>query len=90
MRPTQAGWRQARSCAKVDAMTQRLERLNVKVVNSSALFPSCEICGSINYLTQNCQVGSPFTQNTSNQINDVNNFNPRPTDDPYSNTHNPD
>lgn len=53
--------------AKVDAMTQRLERLNVNVVNSSTPLPLYEICGSIDHLTNNYQVGSPFAQNTSDQ-----------------------
>jgi len=75
--------------AKVDAMTQRLERLNVNAVNSSAPPLSCEICGSIDHLTENCQVGSPFAQNTSDQVNYINNFNTRLTNDPYSNTYNP-
>ena len=74
---------------KVDAMTQRLEPLNVNAVNSSAPSPSCEICGSIDYLAENCQVRSPFAQNTSDQVNYVDNFNPRSTNDPYFNTYNP-
>ena len=45
--------------AKTDAMTQRLDRMNVNTVNSSVSFP-CEICGSIEHVTLNCQVGSPF------------------------------
>jgi len=69
-------------------MTQRLERLNVNAVNSSLPHPSCEICGYIDHLTEHCQVGSLFAQNTSDQVNYVNNFNPRPTNDPYSNTYN--
>jgi len=68
-------------------MTQRLDRMNVNAVNSSAP-PSCEICGSIDHLTLNCQVGSPFAQDI-NEVNYVNNFNPRPTSDLYSNTYNP-
>jgi len=46
--------------AKFDAMTQRLDRINVNAVNSSAP-PSCEICGSIEHVTLNCQVRSPFS-----------------------------
>jgi len=68
--------------AKVDAMTQRLNRMNVNAVNSSA--PSlCEICGFVDHLTLNCQVGRLFAQDT-NEVSYVNNFNPRPTNDPYS------
>jgi len=33
--------------AKVDAMSQTLERLNVNSVSSNCPSPSCEICGSI-------------------------------------------
>ena len=40
--------------AKVDAMTQRLDHLNVNSASSSAPPPSCEICGSADHLTMNC------------------------------------
>jgi len=46
--------------AKVDATTQRLGQMNVNPVNSSTPFP-CEICGSIEHVTLNCQVGNPFS-----------------------------
>ena len=39
--------------AKVDAMTQRLDRINANAVNSSAP-PPYEICGSIEHVTFNC------------------------------------
>jgi len=71
---------------KVDAITQRLDRMNVNAINSSAP-PPCEICGSVDHLTLNSQVGSLFAQAT-NEVNYVNNFNPTPTNDPYSNTYN--
>jgi len=45
--------------AKVDAMTHRLDQMNVNAVNYSAL-PPCKICGSIEHMTPNFQVGSPF------------------------------
>jgi len=61
--------------------------MDMNVVNSNAP-PPCEICGSIDHLTLNCQVGSHFTQDT-NEVNYVNNFNLRPTNGPYSNTYNP-
>ena len=38
---------------KLDAMTQRLDRMNVDAVNSRAPFP-CEICGSVEHVTLNC------------------------------------
>ena len=69
-------------------MTQRLERLNVNAVNSSSPSSSYVICGSIDHLTEHCQVGSPFAQNSTGQVNYVNNFNSRSTNDPYSNTYN--
>ena len=45
-------------------MTQRLDHINVNAVNSSVP-PPCEICGSIEYVTLNYQVGSPFSQDSS-------------------------
>ena len=73
--------------AKVDATTQRLDGMNINAVNSSAPSP-CEIYGSIMHITLNCQVGSPFSQDP-NEVHYVQNFNPRLTNDPYSNTDNP-
>ena len=75
--------------AKVDAMTQRLGHLNVNVVGSNAPSPSCEICGSVDHLTTNCQVRRPFAQDNSNQVNYVNNYNLRLINDPSSNIYNP-
>jgi len=72
---------------KVDVVTQRLDRMNVNAVNSSAPSP-CEICGSVEHMTLNCQVGSPFFQDP-NEVNYVKNFNSRPTNNAYSNTYNP-
>lgn len=66
--------------AKVDAMTKRLDQLNVNAVNSSALSP-CEICGSIEHIFLNYQVRSPFSQDP-NEVNYIQNFNPRSTKDP--------
>jgi len=39
--------------AKVDAMTRRLDRMNVNAMNSSAPSPY-EICGSVEHVTLNC------------------------------------
>jgi len=69
-------------------MTQRLDRMNVNAVNSSAPSPY-EICSSIEHVTLNCQIGCPFAQGPS-QVNYVQNFNPRTTNDPYSSAYNPD
>ena len=55
--------------AKVNAMTQRLDRMNVNAVNSSAPSP-CEICGSIEHVALNCRVGIHFSQDPS-QLNYV-------------------
>ena len=63
-------------------MTQRLDQMNVNAVNSSVPSP-CEICGSIKHVTLNYQVGCPISQDPS-EVNYVQNFNPRLTDDPYS------
>jgi len=73
--------------AKVDVMTQRLNQMNINVVNSSTPSPD-EICGSIEHITLNCQVGGPFFKDP-NEVHYVQNFNLRPTNDPYSNTYNP-
>jgi len=62
--------------------------MNVNVVNSSA-HSHCEICGLIEHISLNCQVRSPFSQDPV-EVNYVQNFNPRPTNDPYSNTYNSD
>ena len=45
--------------AKVHAMTQRLNQLNVNVANSSASSP-CEICCSIEHISLHCPVRSPL------------------------------
>ena len=63
--------------AKVDAMTHRLDRSNVDVVNSSAP-PPCAICDLVEPVTINYQVGSPFTQDTSEEVNYVNITQDRP------------
>jgi len=68
-------------------MTQRLDFMNVNAMNSSAPSP-CEICSSVEHVTLNYQVGSPFSQDP-NEVNYVQNFNSRLTNDPYSNTYNP-
>jgi len=68
-------------------MTKRLDQQNVNAVNFSAS-PLYEICGSIEHTSLHCPVGRPFSQG-SDEVNYVQNFNPRPTNDPYSNTYNP-
>ena len=46
--------------AKMDAMTQILDRLNVNAVNSCALSPSCDRCDSLDHVTENFQFENPF------------------------------
>ena len=50
--------------AKVDAMTQRLDRMNINAVNFSTHSPY-EICGSIEHVTLNSQVGGSFSKDPS-------------------------
>jgi len=66
--------------AKVNAMTHRLDQMNINAVNSSVPSP-CKICGSIEHITLNCQLRSPFFQGP-NKVNYVQNFNSRLTNDP--------
>jgi len=74
--------------SKVDAMSQKLERLDINSTSSNTPSPSYEIYGAVDHLTMNCQVGSPFAPNASEPVNYVNNFNSRPTIDPFSDTYN--
>jgi len=60
--------------------------MNVNTVNSNA-HPPCEICGSVEHVTLNCQVWSSFFQDSS-EVNYVQNYNPRLTNDHYSSTYN--
>jgi len=69
--------------AKMDAMTQKLDKLNVNTVNSCVPFPLCDRCGSLEHLTENCQVGNPFASPHVDYVAYVNNF------QPYSNSYNP-
>ena len=74
---------------KVVAMSQKLERLNVNSVSSSTPSPSCDICGLVEHLIVYCHVGSPFTEDVTEQVNYVNNYHPKLTNDPLSSTYNP-
>jgi len=74
---------------KMDVMTQKLDKLNVNAVNSCALSPCCDICGSLDHVTENFQVGNPFAPPPVDHATCVNNFQPRPNHDPYSNSYNP-
>jgi len=46
--------------AKMDAMTQKLDKLNVNAVNSCTPSPLCDRCGSLEHVSENYQVGNPF------------------------------
>jgi len=46
--------------AKMDAMTQKLDKLNVNAVNSCGPFPLCDRYGALDHVTENCQVENPF------------------------------
>ena len=74
--------------SKVNAMSQKLERLNVNSVSSSTPSPSCDICGLVEHLIVYCHVGSPFTEDVSDQVNYVRNYHPRPTNNPFSSPYN--
>jgi len=56
--------------AKVDSITQRLNFLNVSMVDTCA----CDWCGFFNHMTVHCQVGNPFAPSSSEQVAYVNNF----------------
>ena len=73
----------------MNAMTQKLDKLNVHVVNSCAPSPLCDRCGALDHVTENCQVGNPFAPSHVEHVAYVNNFQPRPNNDPYSNSYNP-
>jgi len=73
----------------MDFMTQKLDRLNVSAMNSCAPSPSCDRCGSYDHVTENCQVRNPFAPSPVEHVAYVNNFQPRPNDDLYSNSYNP-
>jgi len=44
----------------MDAMTQKLDKLNVNAANSCALSPLSDRCGTLDHVTENYQVGNPF------------------------------
>jgi len=70
-------------------MTQKLDKLNVHVVNSCAPSPLCDRCGSLDHVSEIRQVGNPFAPSHVEYAAYVNNFQPRPNHDPYSNSYNP-
>jgi hypothetical protein len=44
--------------AKIDALTQKFENLNVSAITSASASPSCEICGISGHIGVDCQLGS--------------------------------
>jgi len=46
----------------------------------------CDRCGSPEHVSENCQVGNPFASPHIEHDASVNNFQPRPNHDPYSNS----
>jgi hypothetical protein len=44
--------------AKVDALTQKFEKLNVSAITSAPASPSCEICGIVGHIGVDCPLGS--------------------------------
>jgi len=75
--------------AKMDTMTQKLDRLNVNVVNSCTPSPSYDRCGCLDHVTKNCHVENPFAPFPIEHVAYVNNFQPIPNHDQYSNSYNP-
>ncbi|XP_078163496.1 uncharacterized protein LOC144558528 [Carex rostrata] len=74
--------------AKFDALTKRLDKLNVNAVSTGNLF-SCDNCGIGDHSTLECQLGnSQFRELEIEQVNALNGFG-RPQNDPFSNTYNP-
>jgi len=59
---------------KMDAMTQKLDRLNVNALNSRAPSPTYDRCGSHDHVTKHCQVGNLFAPSPSEHVACVNNF----------------
>jgi len=73
---------------KMDAMTQKIDKLNVNAVNSCAPSPLCDRCGSLDHVIENCQVRNPFAPPHVEHAAYVNNFQPRLNHDLYSNSYN--
>jgi len=44
--------------AKVDALTQKFEKINVSAVTTAPVSPPCEICGIFGHIGVDCQLGS--------------------------------
>jgi len=44
--------------AKVDALTQKIEKMNVSAITPTFVSPPCEICGVFDHIGVDCQLGS--------------------------------
>ena len=75
--------------AKMNAMTQKLDRLSVNAMNSCALSSTCDRCGLLDHETVNCQVGNPFAPSPGEHVTYMNNFQTRQNRGHYSNAYNP-
>ena len=43
---------------KVDALTQKIEKMNVSAITPTSVSPPCEICGVFGHIGVDCQLGS--------------------------------
>jgi hypothetical protein len=76
---------------KIDALTKRLDTLNVSWPISAAntlTVESCSICASPMHLAQTCPPWSVFSENQMEQVNPFNDFR-KQSSGPYSKTYNP-
>ncbi|XP_044467736.1 uncharacterized protein LOC123197479 [Mangifera indica] len=70
--------------AKLDALTKKFERLDMKVVRTS----SCENCGG-DHANFEYQMGTHYAHEPTNEQVNFLNYNQRRQGNPYSNTYNP-
>jgi hypothetical protein len=76
---------------KIDALTKRLDTLNVSWPISAAntfIVESCSICASLMHLAQTCPSLPIFSENQMEQVNAFNDFR-KQSSGLYSETYNP-
>ena len=44
--------------AKVDTLTQKLDKMNTSVVTPAPVSPPCQVCGVFGHIDVDCQLGS--------------------------------